>query len=346
MTDSFSQTPSEAIFGSAARRDSDLLSDRDYLIVDDDHPRRRRRRVHLERQGWSVASYTWRRLRSLIEKRALFVQHLKQEALIVRDVDERLRHDLSLFSPKPTYQRDIEEAASMIATASCRVETAVERAWALDVMAVAVRNAAILTLADHGQYLFAFNDVIRALAVVKGLRDQETDALISLRRFKALYRCGRLCSPISSDQFFRLTLVAANTFGGACFSAYGTRSPFEYPDSKSPYLVSRLVEKDLITTDVTNQADREEYAALVSSIGAKVVAPRDYAWQFGTRRAPVWKDLERLKQISVSITDECEHRVAERRASSSFSVVMPTLLVRRSHMRMPDHSKGQKSAHG
>lgn len=299
MIGDFAQSPSEAIFGSAARRDSDVLSDRDYLIVDDDHARRRRRRGQLERQGWSVASYTWRRLRSLIEKRALFVQHLKQEALIVRDVDERLRHELAHFSPKLTYQREIEEAARMIATASCGVQTAVERAWALDIMAVAVRNAAILTLADHGQYLFAFNDVIRALAVVKGLQDNEVQALMSLRRFKALYRCGRLCSPIKTEQFLQLTVAAARAFGETCFSAFDSRPPFEYPDFSSPYLVSRLVEKDLLTAGVKNHADIEEHAALASSVRAKVIAPRDYVWEFGTDFAPVWKALQRLEQISV-----------------------------------------------
>ena len=145
---------SEAIFGSVARGTLDCLSDQDYLIVGDDPIRRSKRKAALEHQGWSVASYSWSRLRALIDKGALFIQHLKQEALIICDVDDRLKHEVSLFVPKPGYSREIEETVRLITSATSNVYTAIERAWASDVLAVAIRNLAILTLAERGRNLF------------------------------------------------------------------------------------------------------------------------------------------------------------------------------------------------
>ena len=160
---------SEAIFGSAARGNLDHLSDRDYLIVDDNPYIRSRRKASLERQGWSVASYSWPRLRALINKGALFIQHLKQEALIVCDIDDRLKHEFSLFAPKTSYSGEIRETTSLISAATSKIETTIERAWASDVLAVAVRNLGILTLAERGQYHFDYDDVVGAYADMKQL---------------------------------------------------------------------------------------------------------------------------------------------------------------------------------
>jgi predicted nucleotidyltransferase len=62
----------EVLFGSASRGDSDDLSDRDILIVDSDIELLRSRRHRLAMQGFSVASYTWRKLIHLSERGALF----------------------------------------------------------------------------------------------------------------------------------------------------------------------------------------------------------------------------------------------------------------------------------
>lgn len=75
----------EAIFGSAARGDADAISDRDILIVDDDCDVLRKRSVILKNDGFSVASYTFRKLQALAQHGALFLQHLKLEAVIISD---------------------------------------------------------------------------------------------------------------------------------------------------------------------------------------------------------------------------------------------------------------------
>lgn len=71
---------SEALFGSAARRDGDRLSDVDYLIVGDDIPVLRRRKEWLQSQGFSVSDFTWTRLERMCAKQTLFSLHLKLES--------------------------------------------------------------------------------------------------------------------------------------------------------------------------------------------------------------------------------------------------------------------------
>lgn len=75
----------EALFGSAARHDSDHLSDVDYLIVDDDPQRLKIRKAWLEFLGMSVSDYSWNRLLRLFEKQTLFALHLKYESKTIYD---------------------------------------------------------------------------------------------------------------------------------------------------------------------------------------------------------------------------------------------------------------------
>ena len=117
MIDHLYRCQSEAIFGSSARREFDYLSDRDFLVVDDRFSLRHLRRLHLERLGWSVAAYSWRRLKRLVQQKALFAQHLKLEALVVKDDSDRLKHMLSQYSPAADYRVDIDTTGAAIMAA-------------------------------------------------------------------------------------------------------------------------------------------------------------------------------------------------------------------------------------
>ena len=140
MIDSLYSCQSEAIFGSSARRECDHLSDRDYLIVDDAYLLRRQRRSHLEKMGWSVASYSWSRLERLVQKRALFAQHLKLEALVVRDSEDRLKHLLCGYSPASNYSEDIDNCGAAITGILDSGLPNGAEGWAFDVLAVNIRN--------------------------------------------------------------------------------------------------------------------------------------------------------------------------------------------------------------
>ena len=193
MTSQFKQRASaEAIFGSAARGDSDRLSDRDYLIVDNDLAVLRRRAEELSAEGWSVASYTFRKLDVLAKKGALFLQHLKQESVIVEDNGGRLRSLINNFQPKSSYETEIKDNSELSKLINHRPSGAVGALWAADVLYVTVRNFGVLKLAELGVYKFSFREVIEHLAEIGILDSEDPSDFLSLRFCKTLYRSDML----------------------------------------------------------------------------------------------------------------------------------------------------------
>jgi hypothetical protein len=181
----------EAVFGSTSRGDSDAQSDRDILIVDSDVHLLARRQAALERAGWSVASYTFRKLNAVASKGALFLQHLKAESKILRDVGGRLRSTLDAFQPKLTYHDDLVENAHLADLISIRPNSRAGALWAADVLYVATRNFGILHLAQKGRYIFSYSQVLEALAEDGCISGDALPDLLRLRLAKSFYRSGQ-----------------------------------------------------------------------------------------------------------------------------------------------------------
>jgi len=179
---------SEAVFGSCARGDIDRLSDRDFLIVDDDPKILRARTKTLKAEGISVAAYTFRKLESLAAKQALFVQHLRLEASIVADRDGRLAAVLSAFRPKENYDAEIDDNAKLASLIATVPPGAKAELWAADVLYVTVRNFGVLWLAGRQRYLFAYDRILEALHEEGVLNATGVSNLRRLRFLKALYR--------------------------------------------------------------------------------------------------------------------------------------------------------------
>lgn len=180
------------VFGSAARSSSDLISDRDVLVVADD-PERRQHVVRCWRAaGWSVAAYSPTRLMKMIGTGSLFLQHLKLEGIILRDQDEWLARVLHAAGRKQSYEED--------ALRSVELALPIERfrPWALigqmpivaDLAYVALRNYGICHLADRDEIVFDFHEIVKRLADEFGLCRREVRLAHSLRATKARYRGG------------------------------------------------------------------------------------------------------------------------------------------------------------
>jgi predicted nucleotidyltransferase len=182
------QANAEVVFGSASRGDADRLSDRDILLIDTDTEVLRRRQTQLELEGWSVAAYTWRRFDSLTLRGALFVQHLKLEGTIVEDKSSRLKAALREFRPKVSYTNEIVDNAALANLISVRPNSEIGRLWAADVLYVTIRNFGILCLAEHHKYMFAYADILEALAENKYISFEAIPRLSDLREAKAAYR--------------------------------------------------------------------------------------------------------------------------------------------------------------
>ena len=230
---------SEAIFGSSSRRDSDRLSDKDYLIIDSRPEVRKRRRFQLEQMGWSLASYSWARLASLVRQKALFVQHLKLEALVVKDDANRLRHSLNCYSPKVDYDKEISQAGAIIVSMINDDKELGSTNWIFDVIAVNVRNLAILALANCGEYVFSYNDAIERLAVVYGLPVEDARRLLKLREIKARYRKGYYYSVLTQrevDELLGSVQRCVEYVGCSFMDIVGTSDFFVAPRGKGPLL--------------------------------------------------------------------------------------------------------------
>ncbi len=181
---------SEATFGSVSRGDFDSLSDRDILIVDNDLEILRARTAELEQEGWSVAAYTFPKLEALSTRGALFLQHLKLEATVLRDQSDGLRKILTAFHPLHDYSKQISENHDLIELAANRPATSLGALWAADVLYVAARNWGIMTLAGVRCYKFSYSQVLEELAARNLISDQARHALLRLRLAKSLYRSG------------------------------------------------------------------------------------------------------------------------------------------------------------
>ncbi len=180
----------EAVFGSASRGDVDAMSDRDILIVDDDVAILRERSRVLTKAGWSVASYTFAKLDALSQRGALFIQHIKLESTVLVDQDGRLAAKLAAFTPRLSYADEIRENSALAGLAGCTPIGSRGTLLAADILYVTIRNFGVLSLAEHGIHLFAYNAVIEALESNGFIAPGGARALAALRFLKCLYRAG------------------------------------------------------------------------------------------------------------------------------------------------------------
>jgi hypothetical protein len=197
----------EAVFGSVARGDGDTLSDKDVVIVDDDCQVLGRRRVVLEQAGWSVASYTFKKLSLMAKKGALFIQHLKAESRIEIDRTGRFRATLDAFRPKSTYAAELKDNAALARLAVIWPNSNSGGMWAADVMYGAVRNFGILYLAQKGRYVFSYAGVLEGLVDEGVLNHATITNLLRLRAAKVIYRAGEHWCSDDSGALLKSVLI-------------------------------------------------------------------------------------------------------------------------------------------
>jgi len=177
-----------ALFGSAARGDSDHLSDHDLLLVGRSRSGLLSAASALRVSGWSCSIYTWPALEAAASRSSLFLNHLRLESRVVFDPCDRLRHLLSSISPRASYQWEIEHARELLGTLEWIPEARWGPTWALDVLAIAFRSLAIAELAQQGVFVFSLPAIVDRLIAVGILRSRDRRPLCRLRLWKAAYR--------------------------------------------------------------------------------------------------------------------------------------------------------------
>lgn len=282
---------SEALFGSAARGDVDALSDCDVLIVDDDVKRLASRAAELQANGASVASYTFAKLAALAKIGALFVQHLKLEAVVARDDGGRLFRLLNNFVPRTDYSREIAENAELSALAGAVPAGGRGLLLAADILYVSVRNHGVLSLAERGVHLYAFDAVAAGLEEFGLIAPGGASALGALRFLKCLYRNGETGGGAATRSAIQSALdVLPSEYFPRQVSGLSHRelSVVKIPAKASAYVVLRDLERRLIDLETLGHdiGSDEKLARLQRWI----INPRAYA-AMSYRLAPRMRTL-------------------------------------------------------
>lgn len=187
MKNHFDRFSAVAIFGSVARGDDDLLSDRDLLVVSENGVPAQYLE-ELRTNGFSPAAYTWQSLESLATYRSLFLVHLKLESKIVKDHDGRLSDFLSHVEASQDYSANRAQSAALAALTAGVPDNTNLLLWAADVLAVALRNYLVASSAERGSFIFSHGELLAYADATFGLDFKTRQLLHRLRTWKALYR--------------------------------------------------------------------------------------------------------------------------------------------------------------
>ena len=180
------------IFGSAARSSRDEISDRDVLVVADNWEKRQRLVEKWSKGGWSVASYSPKRVATMIGAGSLFVQHLKLEGILIGDRDGWLRDALGSAEAKKSYEVDANNSVFLALPIErfASEELLHNNLIVSDLAYVAFRNFGICYLADRGLMVFDYHTIVESVGKEFGLSLSELRLMHSLRAGKVAYRMG------------------------------------------------------------------------------------------------------------------------------------------------------------
>ena len=297
-----------ALFGSVARGDNDRFSDNDLLLVSDDERTLREAKHKFDAFGWSCTAYSWARLQRAANDGSLFVQHLKQESLILSDPSERLSHLLANFTAKGSYKREGTSASNLVGNLMENIpDCAVGPMWSLDVLSVGFRSIAVANLAENGIYAFANSDILDGLAKIGLVKERDRVRLSALRRYKSMYRHGKVCNYIGWKEAFETLNLVNGVFSlGATPRRLKTIDALDIalkaeldPEAKVDwYSKCRRIESALLMLKPRSKNTRSEFKQQSEELLNLVRSPSSYAWHFTAGLELTTKKLLELATVS------------------------------------------------
>ena len=297
-----------ALFGSAARGDNDFFSDRDLLIVSDDAKTLRELKSKYDSVGWSCTAYSWSRLQDAADQGSLFVQHLKQEAVLLSDTSHRLAHLLDTFSAKASYKREADEVASLIGNLVQYLPVCNEGPmWALDVLSVGFRSLAVTNLASNGIYAFSNSGLSDGLSYIGNIGEEEANQLKALRRYKSLYRQGIMVDHLGWTDIIEWIKLVDKAFAlgldARCVRTrevveLALRDPSTERTDSSWYEKCRRLESALWTLEPRSKKEYRDFHRQRNSLLRIVQGPSIYAWHFTGGYSTVQQRLSDLAEMS------------------------------------------------
>lgn len=192
--------------GSMARGQNDQLSDKDLLAIGDSH-NVDTAIANYRSSGWNVAQYSRLEFRKMARSHSLFVQHVKQDGVLVRDDYGFLKETLELYRPSRDYTNKLSAAIEPIRSIREIEQSYWGKLFQADILYVSVRNACILHKATVAEPEFDFESLVAWICATIGLTLSERNALLRLRSLKHAYRA-------------RLTNMDVSEIGDTAYTAH------------------------------------------------------------------------------------------------------------------------------
>lgn len=289
-----------AIFGSSVRNQTDKFSDRDILLISNNHRNLISAAKKIDSLGWSATKYNWNRIEKSSSNHLLFVQHLKQESIILKDKHHKLSSLLYKFSLKINYDPEVNEAKQLLSILSLIPNSTKGQYWALDVLMVGLRSLVIPTLANEGIYCFSFHEMLNKLCVLGILNKEDAHKLIELREVKTKYRKGNTLSPLRWKKVLGLINLVSKRFNlglnpkqAKSWEIIDSTLNWKNYDKSNWYINSRKLEASLISA-IPDKKFSEEVAFEKKRLNRFIKAPGDYAWFMKNNWDEIIKDFSGL----------------------------------------------------
>ncbi|MEO1219863.1 MAG: nucleotidyltransferase domain-containing protein [Pseudomonadota bacterium] len=175
------------LFGSVARGKVDEASDKDLLVVCDDHASIPQDvKSSWNEQGWSPTYYTWQKLLNRAVKGDLLLQHLKQEGVIIDDESGQLQRIINDFAPRADYLHEVEKTLVLLRPADRREGPLWQQQLLCGAIHRFLRHAMMHILASRQRYVFDYEALVTEFA---GITDQidasDVAVLKTLRKYRA-----------------------------------------------------------------------------------------------------------------------------------------------------------------
>jgi hypothetical protein len=262
---------SVCVFGSVARRRPDKLSDRDVLVVAPTMTEAETEAQPWRKTGWSVSPFARHQMTSMSERRSLFIQHLKQEGIILKDAGLFLKSLFDEFRPKSDYVSEMQDSIWLLRYIQAQRTAGWTSLCGADIAYVSARNIGISLLAGRGIYEFSLSDVLSRLNDCRLISDEHVRALADLRELKFRYR-KRLATP-DSELVFRQGLQAALVLAEIAPTG---KSWLSEPSLQDGYRWLRWLEFNLVSKHDPRDLDALPPSDGLNSVWQLIRDPRNY----------------------------------------------------------------------
>jgi hypothetical protein len=188
------------LYGSYARGDPDLMSDKDLLVVCDEGNSLQDLSLQLPaynlRDG-QVSQYSWSEIREMASYGSLFLEHLKLEGVVIYESPEcqgLLRNILTGLPPYRHAHRDIQAFLTVITDVREELLAGSPPSYELGVLGTVIRHASILGCHLMGPPCFSRTEPVTRMSQACGLPPEFNRAFPELYRYRLIHE-GRPCDP-------------------------------------------------------------------------------------------------------------------------------------------------------